>query len=102
MRQIELYVPTQDNQGQPIPDRNWDQLHSALFTMGDGFTEYPAYGCWRDSTGRPISEDVFVYRMVTDDPFAEANIRTIATFVKEHWRQESVLYTVQDVQATFI
>lgn len=101
MRQIELYVPIQDNQGKPIPECLWETLHDALLVMGGGFTRYQAHGSWRNDPHN-ITESVTIYRVLTDSQHALTDIQNTADFVKRCWQQESVLYTVQDVQATFV
>jgi len=100
MRQIELYVPMQDNQGQNVPGRYWGNLEARLRGAFGGFTTYDGQGQWTD--GRRIYRDsIHIYRIVCQDDLT-CLIATIAHYVKEAWKQESVLYTVRDIQATFI
>lgn len=101
MRQIELYVPTQDNQGKPISSESWQELEWLMQQAFQGFTTYEAWGRWVDSDGLVATEPVRVHRIVCQDDQAD-QIPAIAAWVKQAWRQESVLYTVQDVQVTFI
>lgn len=100
MRQIELYVPTADNQGKPIRGILWGLLHADLRRTFQDFTTYQAEGQWQDGP-TVYTDPIKVYRIVCKDDQVPA-IKSIARWVKTFWHQESVLYTIQDVQATFV
>lgn len=106
MKQIELYVPKTDNQGIPIPSRHWENLRADLLTRFGGFTVYTATGQWIDTKQIPSethTDSNVVYRVLTkDSKLAVHDIKKVALNVKRVWRQKTVLYTVSDVDVTYV
>lgn len=100
MYQIELYVPLTDNQGQEINRDYWNGLRERIVVWFDGFTVFKAERRWEDQTGH-----VAVYRILINKPQQE-DIKTIvhnlAAYVKEHWAQESVLWTLSATEAHYV
>lgn len=96
MYQFELYVPE-------IPGKQqfMATLESALQYTFNGYTRYHSLlGYWRDRFGTMIEEKITVYRMIGHMSQAPTVLRA-AEYVKKHWNQESVLWTVQPIDATF-
>ena len=92
MYAIELYVPKFDNQGGNIDPLNWLSLEKQITEAFQGFTRYAGIGSWKGQ-----EETVTVYHIITHEIPAE--IYSIAEYVKRTWEQESVLYTVQPLEA---
>lgn len=101
MKQIELYVPKTDNDGLPIPVRSWEEVKSLLLHYFDGFTVYTATGQWISNSSKVLTDSIVIYRILCQDDRAY-QIVSLAEFVKRHWRQESVLYTVADIDAHYV
>ena len=94
MYAIELYVPKTDNEGLEIADGYWADLEDQIRVAFGGYTRFDAVGHWQG-----ISEEIYLYRVIlTDEIVDELNyqavIKDIAAYIKDHWRQEIVLWTV--------
>lgn len=104
MKQIELYVPlASSDDTSPLRGR-WAWLEDCLLQYFDGFSMYTVEGKWREDSLSPVHIDVCrVYRIAAKDRESTYRaINEIAHTVKKYWEQESVLYTVSDVDAVFI
>lgn len=97
MKQIELYVPICDNDGRRIEATRWDWLREYLAQHFGGFSKYLVDGFYRGQQ-RDYAESCFVYRIIGEI----VDIEPIAEAVKKYWQQESVLYTISDVDAVFV
>lgn len=103
MKQMEVYVPLTDNQGHKVSGANFQHIENLLVKMFGGFSCYDVAGQWQYPDGRVQAEHCTVYRVVTkDDDYLLGAIKTLARIVKRMWQQESVLYTVTDLQAEFV
>lgn len=101
MKQIELYVPSLDNDGIVIPERCWNWLHETLLWHFGGYTVYDAQGSWK--SGTVLDDKNCIYRILIEEhPSMELRIKQIAEAVKHYWKQESVLYTISDIDAVFV
>ena len=94
MLTIELYVPLTDNQGQEIDRDHWDGLRERIIVWFDGFTVFRAEGRWKDQTER-----IAVFRILSkeDQEASKAIAHKLAAYVKEHWHQTSVLWTLTEI-----
>lgn len=102
MKQIELYVPICRNDGQRVEAKCWDWLRDTLALRFGGFSKYLVDGFYRGQQ-TAYAESCFVYRIVTaDHPGLSDLLADLAHAVKKHWQQESVLYVVSDIDATFV
>lgn len=97
MKQIELYVPICDNDGRRIEIEHWTWLRDTLVRHFSGFSKYLVDGFYRGQQ-RDYAESCFVYRIIGET----VDIELIAEAVKKYWKQESVLYTVSDIDATSV
>ena len=91
MYAIELYVPTQDNDGKDIAVDRWRALEGTLDEHFGGFTRFMGKGCWRKH-----AETIIVYRILREE-FTDCDretVKLLAKFVKGYWRQETVLWTL--------
>jgi len=110
VKQIELYVPICDNDGRRIEIEHWTWLRDTLVRHFNGFSKYLVDGFYRGQQ-RDYAESCFIYRIVINDDCPDSRgeqdrllnvVASVATWIKRYWKQESVLYTVSDVNATFV
>jgi len=92
MYQFELYVPEISGMEKPLTD-----LEAELRKVFGGFTRYHTIGSWKNPMGQDIVNKITVYRVI-DEQRLKPVIETLAEYVKEHWNQESVLWTVQQTE----
>lgn len=98
-----LCVPLTDNEGHGIPDGCWNVLKNTLVMEFGGFTKYPAIGAWKSKDGEVIEEQIYIFSVITPRTSAASEImEELANYVKEYWRQLSVLLTKQEINAMFI
>ena len=103
MKCIELYVPKWDNAGKAIAHDRWVTLEGTLRQRFDGFSTYTVAGQWTNDQGQTHLDRVVIYRIIClGTPEELKTIKTLADFIKGYWHQESVLYTVADIDATFV
>ena len=102
MKQIELYVPLADNKGQDISRGYWDSLRFKLLDTFGGYTQTPeCTGNWVKAGGAQYTDTVIIFRVVCPSDIAHG-IKRIAKFVKNYWRQETVLYTVVNTDVHYV
>jgi hypothetical protein len=95
MYTIELYVPGKDNDGNNVWDKLWPILEEKIVEYFGGFSRYYVHGRYKDFA----EEVVLVYRILasTFGPNHREQTNEIAGYVKEHWRQDSVLWTLTEI-----
>lgn len=97
-----LYVPVNDNDGDPIPDVHAHVAQYLALRFG-GYTLTEATGAYRMDDGTLVREPVNLYRvLVTENPENDATLRFLASFVATVARQESVLLEVTATDARFV
>lgn len=96
MYAIELYVPKYNNAGQSIRPEDWLSLEKRITDAFQGFTRYAGVGSFKGQ-----EEAVTVYRIIVENTIFHDSppIQRIARYVKQAWNQETVLYTVQALEA---
>lgn len=98
---IELYVPVRDNEGHEVSVKYWNYVDSALRQRFNGYSTYDVAGTWSNPAGKVFRDLTRVYRIICNEDDAK-EIDIIAYVIRRAWRQESVLYTVADIDATFV
>lgn len=101
MYAIELYVPAQDNDGHAIGQEHWAHLECELTKIDGGFTRYATAGRWGGHL-----EPITVYRVLTLDQDGlslehRATVNEIARYIKKHWAQKSVVWTLTETEVNF-
>ena len=76
------------------------EAHDHLASTFGGYTRIAAKGAWRTSNGSIVHESSIIYEVLTDSDskdFARKTAETLARLCS----QQSVLYTVEEVQGGF-
>lgn len=105
MNVYELYVP--DNLACQTQTFTLEEMLRVTF---GGLTKYSAVGMWREHTEwqEIVHENVTVYRMIGQHETAHGKahesraVLHVAEYVKREWDQKSVLWTVQEIDASFV
>ena len=93
MYAIELYVPKFDNDCKAIGSEHWQSLEGQIIDHFGGFTRHAAVGRWGKQ-----SEEIYVY-CILSETFGSVKrdcLDQIDYYVKVHWRQESMLWTITE------
>ena len=69
MHLIELFLPTFDNAGKPVPKAEFDRVRHELTTRFGGVTAFlrsPAIGLWADDSGEVRRDDLAIFEVMAD------------------------------------
>lgn len=99
MREYELYVPLQDNEGRPIDPEKLNQLKRRLVEEFGGLTHFPQEneGLWRVGAFTFRDRIVILRVLANDLPKAERFFAALKEHVKSNWQQEDVLIVAREV-----
>ena len=100
MREYELYVPLQDNEGRPIDPERLNRLKRLLVEEFGGLTHFPQEneGLWRVGAFTFRDRIVILRVLANDLPKAERFFAELKDHLKRDWEQEDGLIVAHDVR----
>jgi hypothetical protein len=69
MELIQIFLPLRDNQGEPFPFRQFEEVKKRLLEKFGGVTAFlnsPAEGVWRESPKSFIKDDVVTFEVMSE------------------------------------
>lgn len=101
MKEYELYLPVNYNDGSPVEKRKFDDVEARLLAEFGRATFFPRpnEGLW-EKDGKLTRDAVVIYRVIAKGARrARAFFAALKEEVKRDFRQEEVLITERDVAA---
>ena len=101
MKEYELYVPVNYNDGSPIEDAKFDEIGEFLLEQFDGVTFLPARneGRWRIGS-EVFSDEIVIFRVLAKNATrARKFFRRLKESLKADLKQEDILIIEKDAQA---
>jgi hypothetical protein len=101
MREYEIYVPLQDNEGRPIDSGQLQRLKRRLVEEFGGLTHFPQEneGMWKVGTVT-FRDRIVILRVLADDTVgAEKFFAALKQDLKTEWHQGDVLIVAREVTA---
>jgi hypothetical protein len=99
VKEYDLYIPLQYNDGAPIEPEKMTQLKKQLVEKFGGLTHFPQSneGLWK--VGRVTFRDkIIILRVLEDDEHAAADFLTkLKKTIRRDWQQEEVLIVAREV-----
>lgn len=107
MFKLTIYLPNRDKNGDYIPHESYSMTEAtimeSLTDMYGGVTYTKAQGSYKTKGGSVIVEDTGLISVLMDNAErAEAFMPTWAANIKDELNQETVLYTIEKLEARFI
>ena len=99
MREYEVYVPLNDNDGSPVEDAKIESIGERLLAQFDGLTYFPQpnRGYWRMGAVT-FRDEVVIFRVLAGDVRkARRFLRKLKEDLKRELRQEEILIVERDV-----
>ena len=67
---FQILLPLYDNDGNPIPQHEFEQVRDELAERFGGITAYvrsPAEGLWKGGTASTVHDDIVIYEVMTGE-----------------------------------
>jgi len=99
VKEFDIYVPLQHNDGSPVEQRRLRDLQVRLLEYFDGLTYFPQpnEGYWRMG-GVIYRDEIVIYRVVTAKPGRARRFLTqLKKELKRTLRQEDIFITERDI-----
>jgi hypothetical protein len=100
MKEYEIYVPLQQNDGSPIDPAKLSALKKRLVGQFGGLTHFPQEneGLWKIGNFT-FRDKIVILRVLTEDPLkAQMFFAQVKKEIKHGWGQEDVLIVVRAVK----
>jgi hypothetical protein len=100
MKEYEIYVPLQNNDGSPVDPGKLSALKKRLVEQFGGLTHFPQEneGLWKIGNFT-FRDNVVILRVLTEEPLkAQMFFAQVKKEIKHGWGQEDVLIVVRDVK----
>jgi len=100
MELIQIFLPLRDNEGQPFPFRQFEQVKELLAQKFGGVTAFlnsPAEGVWRESRKNFVKDDVITFEVMSeslDRPWWSAFKEELET----QFRQEQIVIRKMQIE----
>lgn len=101
MKEYELYVPVNYNDGTPVEDSFIDEIGETLLAQFNGVTMFPQRNEGRWKMGNVVFHDqIVIFRVLTEDPRrARKFFRQFKEKLKKDLDQEEILIVEKDANA---
>jgi hypothetical protein len=100
VKEYDLFLPLQYNDGSPIEPRKFRELQRQLLAHFDGFTYFPQpnEGFWKMG-GLVYHDEIVIYRVLSPKPrTAKRFLSQLKEVLKKEFRQEEILIVERDVE----
>lgn len=101
MKLAEIFIPINDNNGNPFPSLHYKTIEKDLVDQFGGVTAFsraPAKGQWKEDDNQPASkDDIIIFEVMMNDP-DKGWWKNYQSYLKEVFQQDEILIRFSDVE----